>query len=98
MRISHGDAITLEAIVKRVHNCDRAGMGGYIDADHYESDPFDAALIAIAPLWKRGYAREVEEFLFKWDNFFRGDSDCQQLNVDTYIDELDDLIDNLLSA
>ena len=36
MRISHGDAITLEMIVRHVHDCDRAGMGGYIDADHYE--------------------------------------------------------------
>lgn len=98
MKISHNDAIILEAIVRKVHDCDRASMGGYIDAGHYESDPFDAALIAIAPLWKRGYAREVEAFLFKWDEFFRGDSDCQQLSVDTYIDELDDLIDKLLSA
>lgn len=70
----------------------------YIDADHYESDPFDAALIAIAPLWKRGYAREVEEFLFKWDDFFRGSSNCQQLSVATYIEELESLVDKLLSA
>lgn len=27
MRISHGDAITLEIIVRHVHDCDRAGMG-----------------------------------------------------------------------
>lgn len=98
MRIPHNDAIILEAIVRKVHNCDRASMGGYIDADRYESDPFDAALIAIAPLWKRGCAREVEAFLFKWAEFFRGDSDCQQLSVDTYIDELSDLTDKLLSA
>lgn len=52
----------------------------------------------IAPLWKSGYAREVEAFLFKWDEFFRGHSDGQQLSVDTYIDELGDLIDKLLSA
>lgn len=98
MRIPHSKANAIERIVRKVHNCDRASMGGYIDADHYESDPFDAALIAIAPLWKRGYAREVEAFLFKWDEFFRGDNDCQQLSVDTYIDELGDLIDKLLSA
>mgnify|MGYP006981375913 CR=1 FL=1 len=72
MRISHGDAITLEMIVRHVHDCDRAGMGGYIDADHYESDPFDAALIAIAPLWKRGYAREVEEFCLSGTISFAG--------------------------
>ena len=98
MRIPHSKAIILEAIVRKVHNCDRASMGGYIDADHYESDPFDAALIAIAPLWKRGYAREVEAFLFKWNEFFRGGNDCHQLGVDAYIDELGNLIDKLLSA
>lgn len=42
MKISHNDAIILEAIVRKVHDCDRASMGGYIDTDHYESDPFDA--------------------------------------------------------
>ena len=51
MRISHNDAIVLESIVRKVHLCDRAGMGGYIDADHFETNPFDAALIAIAPIW-----------------------------------------------
>ena len=53
MRIDHSSAITLEWIVRKVHTCDRAGMGGYIDADHFESEPFDAALIALAPLWKK---------------------------------------------
>ncbi len=53
MRIDHSSAITLESIVRRVHSCNRAGMGGYIDADHFESSPFDAALIALAPLWKK---------------------------------------------
>ena len=52
MRIDHGDAIVLEGIVRNVFSCERAGMGGYIDADHFESEPFDAALIALAPLWK----------------------------------------------
>ncbi len=32
MRINHGDAITLETIVRSVFNCDRAGMGGYIES------------------------------------------------------------------
>lgn len=50
MRITHSDAISLESVVRRVFACDRAGMGGYIDADHFESAPFDAALIALAPL------------------------------------------------
>ena len=47
-------------------------MGGYIDADHYESNPFDAALIALAPLWKRGYVHEVEEFCLSGTISFAG--------------------------
>lgn len=39
MRINHGDAYTLELIVRRVFSCDRGAMGGYIDADHFESSP-----------------------------------------------------------
>lgn len=53
MRISHSDAITLEGIVRDVFLCNRGEMGGYIDADHFESQPFDAALIALAPLWQK---------------------------------------------
>lgn len=41
-------AIVLGSIVRKVHLCDRAG---YIDADHFETNPFDAAFIAIAPIW-----------------------------------------------
>lgn len=72
MRISHGDAITLEMIVRHVHDCDRAGMGGYIDADHYESDPFDAALIAIAPLWKRAMHVKLRSFCLSGTISFAG--------------------------
>ena len=44
MEISHNDAIDLENLVRKVHNCERFGMGMYIDADHFETNPFDAAL------------------------------------------------------
>lgn len=48
--MNHNQAIELERIVRSVYDCDRAGMGGYIDADNFSSNPFDAALIALAPL------------------------------------------------
>ena len=71
MRITHNDAISLESVVRNVFSCDRAGMGGYIDADHFESAPFDAALIALAPLWQKGDLHEIEDFLFKWEHILR---------------------------
>lgn len=50
--MNHNQAIELERIVRSVYDCDRGGMGGYIDADNFSFNPFDAALIALAPLWK----------------------------------------------
>ena len=95
MRITHSDAISLESVVRSVFSCDRAGMGGYIDADHFESAPFDAALIALAPLWQKGDLHEIEDFLFKWEHILRYDEDVN-VNIQSYIRELDDLV-NLLS-
>ena len=95
MRINHGNAIVLESIVRRVFLCDRGGMGGYIDADHFESAPFDAALIALAPLWEKADFHEIEDFLIKWETPLRTEND-EAINIDLYIDELDALISALM--
>ena len=95
MRIDHSSAITLEWIVRKVHTCDRAGMGGYIDADHFELAPFDAALIALAPLWKKTDPREIEDFLYKWEHLLRSETD-EQVDVQVYISELDNFVDSLI--
>ena len=95
MRISHNDAISLEGIVRSVFSCDRGAMGGYIDADHFESQPFDAALIALAPLWEKADFHEIEDFLFKWEQILR-DEDDRSVNIRSYLDELDDLVNLLM--
>ncbi|MBR2321293.1 MAG: hypothetical protein IKA57_04075 [Clostridia bacterium] len=95
MRIEHGDAIVLEAIVRRVFSCDRGAMGGYIDAGHFESQPFDAALIALAPLWQRTDCSQIENFLLKWEYVFRkGNED--NVNPKLFINELDEIVSDLL--
>lgn len=43
--MNHNQAIELERIVRSVYDCDRGGMGGYIDADNFSFNPFDAALL-----------------------------------------------------
>ena len=96
MRIDHGDAISLERIVRHVFACQRGEMGGYIDADHFESQPFDAALIALAPLWQKADFHEIEDFLYKWEYALRKNND-EGLSSDAYIEELDNLVENLLN-
>ena len=93
MRISHNDAITLEHIVRKVFKCGRSTMGGFIDADHFESEPFDAALIALSRLWKENYNEDIEDFLNKWNEIRQ--SNDSNFEVKNYIDELNDLICSL---
>lgn len=89
MKISHNDAIVLESIVRKVHLCDRAGMGGYIDADNFETNPFDAALIALSPIWKTLPKETVEDFLYRWDCSLRKENDA---NISQFIQELKELV------
>lgn len=97
MRVSHNAANRLEKIVMELFDYPiRGGMAGYIDADHFEREPFDAALIALSPLWKRIDKYELDDFLSKWDTIFR-DNDYYQLgpvNEEEYISELENLLRN----
>ena len=65
MEISHNDAIDLENLVRKVHNCERFGMGMYIDADHFETNPCDSAGISLSPIWKTFPKETVEDFLYR---------------------------------
>lgn len=95
MRIEHCKALELESIVRKVYHCDRGGMGGFIDADHFETSPFDAALIALAPLWKNLDFQVVEDFLIKWEDVLRHKIEDTE-SVSNYIYELDQLVDSVL--
>ena len=63
--------------------------------DHFESAPFDAALIALAPLWQKADFHEIEDFLFKWEHMLRNEDDTSA-DVQSYIQELDDLVTLLM--
>ena len=94
MRIEHSAALELEMIVRKVFSCERGGMGGCINADHFESAPFDAALIALAPLWQQTGSRLVDDFLSKWEHALRNDSQST-CDVKSYIQELETIVDAL---
>lgn len=96
--MNHNQAIELERIVRCVYDCDRAGMGGYIDADNFSSNPFDAALIALAPLWKNDSDRQVENFLYKWDHIIRAEVSPSDDSVESYIVELERIVHDLGGA
>lgn len=87
-----GEYMQIEGLLDKVRS---TGMGGYIDADHFESAPFDAALIALAPLWQKADVHEIEEFLFKWEHILRNDEEMDA-DIRSYIKELGSLVDLLM--
>lgn len=95
MKIKHKDAVVLENIVRSVFSCERGGMGDYIDADHFELEPFDAALIALAPLWQSDDSFRIKDFLTEWESLLRGKEE-KDVDVQLYIQQFRDLVNNLM--
>ena len=97
MRVNHNTALRLEEIIRRLFDYPiRGRMAGYIDADHFEREPFDAALIALSPVWERVDKHELDAFLSKWDTIFR-DNDYHQLgpvNEEEYVSVCRNLLKN----
>lgn len=95
-RIKHGDAITLERIIRNVYDCERFGISGYADADHLETHPLDAATLIIAPLYYMGKVKnhlEFDEFVAKYDCIFSNpEENLTESDVNEYISDLDDIV------
>lgn len=50
MKISHGSALYLESLVRRIWNlADRSHLHGQIDADCFEHAPYQSAVLILAP-------------------------------------------------
>lgn len=96
MRINHNDAIELEHQVRRLYNCDRAGVSGLCDADNFESSPMDAAKLAVSYIHAKGLQPSetyYDDFLYKFQNEFEYATE-ENINKITrqYIDELKEII------
>ncbi len=98
-KITHGDAIAVEATLRQLHcDCERGGMCGLIDADYIEVYPFDALLIAIAPYWKLiSNKKTLLDFINKWDEEFRkgGNGEVSE-NSNQFVCELDSITQHIL--
>ena len=97
MMISHGDAISLETIVRNITKCDRYGFGGLIDADIYEANPLEASIICVALLYHNKYDDQIAEYFRKWRFAFRDAENSSELSADEYITELRELVKLLQS-
>lgn len=78
-RINHNDAVQLEKIVKELYGCDRAGISGLADADNFERNPFQAAILVVAFIYSRGMdvkADQYASFLEKYENILANNDDA----------------------
>mgnify|MGYP000416198212 CR=1 FL=1 len=95
-RINHNDAIALEYQVRKLFNCDRTGVSGLADADHFESRPMDAAIMVVSYIHAKGLQfseTEYDEFLSKYDIIFSYPEENDAENeVSNYIAELSDIV------
>lgn len=99
-RIQHGDAVSLELIVRRLFKCDREGVSGLADADNFEYRPMDAAVMIVSYI----YAKELDtdekkyhKFLDKYDTIFNYPDENNAANeVKNYITELERIVDMYL--
>ena len=69
--INHSDAIELEHQVRRLFKCDRCGVSGLADADNFESNPLDAAIMVVSYIHAKGLQTsetQYDEFLCKYVN------------------------------
>ena len=99
-RVTHNEAIELEYQVRRLYGCDRSGVSGLADADHFESRPMDAAIIVVSYIHAKGlqYSEtEYDEFLSKYDTIFRyPDENDAKIEVRNYINELSEIVNKYI--
>lgn len=93
MIINHDEAVKIEMLVRNMQNCERGGMAGLIDADNFESNPFDAAIILLAPIWKQIPNEILSGFINKW-SILRDQNEV--IDIDKYKKELFDIVDKYL--
>lgn len=96
-RISHNEAIQLEHQVRRIYKCDRAGVSGMADADYFEGNPIQAAVLIIAYIHAHGMEKkptQYDEFLHKYEVIFEYPEDYNMNEeVKNYIEELRSIVE-----
>lgn len=99
-RINHNYAIELEHQVRRLFNCDRCGVSGLADADNFEGNPLDAAIMVVSYVHAKGLQSsetQYDEFLCKYETIFRYPEENDASNeVENYIKDLSAIVEQYL--
>ena len=101
LKINHNDAIKLEHQVRRLYNCDRAGISGMADADYFEGNPIQAAVLVVAYVYARRLENgpyQYDEFLHKYETIFKYPEENDFDNeVKKYVSELKEIVEQYIN-
>lgn len=99
-RLNHNDAVELEHHVRRLYNCDRGGVSGLVDADHFEGNPMCAAYMVISYIYAKDLAidnYQFDQFICTYEHIFNHYDEYDiQLEIKRYIDELSYIVDQYI--
>lgn len=85
----HFISVSLELFVQEILGCDRGAIGGFVDADHFDRNPFDAALIAIAARYEKLDEDDVRDFVDRWVEELNA---ADEVAYKQFVDELKSLV------
>lgn len=98
--IKHVQALELEKQVRRLFGCERLGVAGLINADSFECNPFDAAIMVVSYIYAKNLKVEetqLNEFVNKYYTIFTyPDEQNILVEADNYINDLRQIIDNYI--
>lgn len=98
--LNHNDAIELEHQVRRLFKCDRGGVSGLVDADNFESNPLDAAVMVVTYIHTKGLhisETQYDEFLHKYGVIFKYSEENDAAHeVKNYIKDLKSIVESYL--
>ena len=92
MKVNHVDAIELEELMCQVFRCGRFGVGGFVDADILEDNPFEATILCVGKLYNGHHEEEISSFARKWRSIFEYPEESEEYTMVQYIKELEELI------
>ena len=93
---SHSLAVSIEWTLRRVFDCERFGLGGFVNSDNIESKPMESFRLGFAAI----YADASSDRRSRIDRFLEDNSQYEDLNIDAIgvdrVSELHEMFNSIL--
>lgn len=93
MQFESFDGVRLEALVRKVYDCERFALGGLADSEVLTQEPFTAALLCLAPhRLKAENAEKIDAFLATYRPIFLNPEAEDHARMEQFIRGIADLL------